>query len=406
MTQPEAAIPPGDKPPGTWRPGQWRVGALGGFLLYLDWSWPFWALLGFFHENGWRWLALGCVGVIIHAFAQATAARGLGLGTGSITFSAFGGYLWLKDLEPLPFQMEPDQRRRYAAMIFAGPLSNLVIFVALQGISSVWSSPEILSDFGRINLCIGLVRLIPLYPLDGAKLIYSWGRSSVARERLHVTLATLATIAMAAALLVYGGTYLGPVMFVMGLNLIRDSLQTQAEIERRVYPSTSARGTACPGCGEHLPPISGPTDHYGTASPACWARYVALAAFLEEHGGGPFGGLVVDAYAVQHPGNDTLNINLSMGIHLVTLYGVLERGVDPEKAPWMRERAARRGSSYYRLSPPSFRATPKIGSILEAPESERPARIEHYVRGVWEAWATEYRRLLGKWYDQEVVAEH
>jgi Zn-dependent protease len=349
---------------------------------------------------------MGSAAVLIHAFAQAAASRALGLGTGSMTFTLFGGYFQSKDLEPLPFQMDPARRRRYAVMIFAGPLSNFLLFAAVTLISLSSPSLAILQDFGKVNLYIGLASLLPLYPLDGWRLILSWGRSSASRQRLHVTLSIALTLAAVVAALVAGSSWLLGLAVIIGIQIIRFSLKTNAELENYIYPSESDRGTACPGCGAHLPPVSGPTDRYGTASPACWARHVELMASLKNHGGGgPFGELIVDAYAVQHPGDDAQNVYRSVAVHLLTLHGVLDRGVNPEQAPWIRGRAARRGSRYHRLLPPSFRTTPKIGSLLEAPESECPARAEQYVRGVWAAWATEYRRVIEKWYDQEVLAE-
>ena len=60
----------------------------------------------------------------------------------------------------------------------------------------------------------------------------------------------------------------------------------------------------CPGCGADLDPELGPTHDYMTASPASYARFMAVLAneysnpaLLATHR------LSVDTYAVQHPGD-------------------------------------------------------------------------------------------------------
>lgn len=404
MASLEVIMPRFDNQPGAWPLPRWKVGALGGFSLYLDPSWPFWVVLGLVKEVDWRLLALGFVAVLIHAFAQAAASLALRLGTGSISLTVLGGYLESRDLEPLPFQMEPTRRRKYAAMIFAGPLSNLLLFAGVKLITLVGLAPEILQDFGEVNLYIALARLIPAYPLDGGRLILCWERSS-ARQWVHIPLSVILALAAVGVALYRDDSDLFKFAVLAGGWIVWFSVQSNAKLEKLILPSESARGKACPGCGEHLPPIAGPTDAFQTASPACWARYVELMADLESYGGGPFGELITDAYAVQHPGKEPQSVFRSVDIHLLVLYGVLERRVSPEKAQWIRDRATRNGLSYYRLDPPSFRTTLKVGNILEAPEPERPARIEQYVRSVWAAWANEHRRLIEKWYNQEVVPD-
>ncbi|HLF87607.1 MAG TPA: DUF5946 family protein [Anaerolineales bacterium] len=92
-------------------------------------------------------------------------------------------------------------------------------------------------------------------------------------------------------------------------------------------PITIGNATlSCPGCRALLPDIDGPTHRYIGASPACWGIYTALT------GGGeppmapaPSNTLIVDAYAAQHPGTPSPQSIQSVAVHLIALYGVLEK---------------------------------------------------------------------------------
>ena len=82
----------------------------------------------------------------------------------------------------------------------------------------------------------------------------------------------------------------------------------------------------------------------------------------------PFDALLVDAYAAQHPGTPSDQAIQSVAVHLITLCGVLERGVPLSDALWLRQRA-RRGSLEARgrrsswLTPPAFDGRLTIAAI-------------------------------------------
>jgi hypothetical protein len=67
-----------------------------------------------------------------------------------------------------------------------------------------------------------------------------------------------------------------------------------------------------------------------TCSTSCWQRYGELKAVqCSDPERMVFHQLVVDTYAVQHPGGDDPRAVRSVGIHLMRLCLFLERGVDP-----------------------------------------------------------------------------
>jgi len=168
----------------------------------------------------------------------------------------------------------------------------------------------------------------------------------------------------------------------------------------------------CPGCHARLPKRDGATHRYIGASSACWEIFAALS-----NGGepplapAPLNDLLRDAYAVQHPGTPSDQAIQSVAVHLLTLYGVLERGVAPENALWIRLRAVRDGGipkhkRFVWLTPPAFTESITVVDIVQAPQPRtRTELVEQYVKSVWARWAQLHEKTIAAWYDRFIVAE-
>jgi hypothetical protein len=102
----------------------------------------------------------------------------------------------------------------------------------------------------------------------------------------------------------------------------------------------------------------------------------------------PINGLIVDAYAAQHPGTPSARATQSVAVHLLALYGLLVKGVAAEQALWVRQRAlqpqarSRRGRFDW-LEPPSFVGTVTVVDIVQA--ATLTTRTEQVRRYVWSA---------------------
>ena len=126
----------------------------------------------------------------------------------------------------------------------------------------------------------------------------------------------------------------------------------------------------------------------------------------------PFNALLVDAYAAQHPGIPSDQAIQSVAVHLLTLYGILERGVSIDRAVWLRTRPLREGSQpkhsrFVWLTPPSFEDSIKIADIVaESTPQLRAERVIDYVRSVWSIWwATKHAPTIVQWYEQYTLPE-
>lgn len=161
----------------------------------------------------------------------------------------------------------------------------------------------------------------------------------------------------------------------------------------------------CPGCGAMLPPLDGPTHRYIGASPACWALYTALGVGEPPLAPAPMNGLLVDAYAAQHPGTPSPQAIQSVAVHLLTLHGVFAGGVGVERALWLRlealhERSGSRRGRFSWLEPPDFTGSLNVAGIVREPTPEaRAAAVARYVESVYRAWADAYGATVAAWYE-------
>lgn len=135
------------------------------------------------------------VAITIHEAAHAWSANRLGDPTaklaGRLTLNPFAhldpigtlllvlvGFGWGKPVPVDSYNLE-DPRRDEALLALAGPASN-ILFAGLLGLIfrfvQSWLSPTIAVDTllflaVKINLSLGLFNLLPLYPLDGSKIL-------------------------------------------------------------------------------------------------------------------------------------------------------------------------------------------------------------------------------------------
>ena len=153
----------------------------------------------------------------------------------------------------------------------------------------------------------------------------------------------------------------------------------------------------CSGCGERLPLVDGATHPYVGASSACWTRFAELSATLPG-AGTPLRRLVIDTYMVQHPGVPERRAIQSVGVHLVALYLVLERGLPPDDVSATLQRVLARPPAWRWLDPPVPNGTLAMGDLAAAVSLPAPAlreAIEGYVRGVWGSWAAHHDVVVG-----------
>lgn len=152
-----------------------------------------------------------------------------------------------------------------------------------------------------------------------------------------------------------------------------------AENDKRFEP--------CPGCRAVLPARTGPTHPYMLSSAACWANSRSILASSYEHPERrPVHQLVVDAFAVQHPGAPGRREAQSVGLHLMTLCMMLEEGADPKQGPALHKRMIERPVFRW-LEPPVDRGSVTATDVAGATDAAGHVdAVRRWAQSAWEAW--------------------
>ena len=164
---------------------------------------------------------------------------------------------------------------------------------------------------------------------------------------------------------------------------------------------------------------------YIGASPSCWAlqsalligetsgtdlsRHVPRSADLSPETARAVSSIgssvMIDAYAAQHPGTPSPQAIQSVGIHLLALHGVIDRGVAAEHAMWVRRRPLRWKGIFWWVEPPDLSRTLTVADVALAPLAGLAAQAAIYSGSVYDAWAAQYRDVITEWYDRYVLGD-
>lgn len=150
-----------------------------------------------------------------------------------------------------------------------------------------------------------------------------------------------------------------------------------------------ALAPVCPGCGERFVPAPVDEMHpYIGASTGCWAAFgEVLAREFEDIAHGRVHRHTVDAYAVQHPGEDDRRQRQSVALHLIGICHWLEHGVELERLNAITQRLASEKPDWPWLEPPTTHAM-TVADVLKARSGEEHVRlVRAWAESLWAAWA-------------------
>lgn len=174
--------------------------------------------------------------------------------------------------------------------------------------------------------------------------------------------------------------------------------ETDAQDSAGTWEMNTPELSTCFGCGALLEEREGPTHRYLESSPACWALYGEVLAREYSH---PelmdIHRLSVDAYAVQHPGRESLSTINSAAIHLLRLCLILEQGLPITSANDAIKALAEGKRRYYWLTPPSSRGAITVLDVSKAASIEDHRRaVREWATSAWQAW-TRHHAVIRKW---------
>lgn len=193
--------------------------------------------------------ALGLlVSIVFHELWHSLVARRFGLPMKGITLFIFGGVAEMTD--------EPPSPKVEFFMAVAGPLSSIILGLALVGLSAYghgggWPRPAVgvINYLGFLNLILAGFNLVPAFPLDGGRVLRSilWGWKDNIRWATQVASQIgsgfgIVLILIGAVEFVFGNLIGGVWMFLIGLFLRGASQSAYKQIIiRRALEGESVR---------------------------------------------------------------------------------------------------------------------------------------------------------------------
>lgn len=133
---------------------------------------------GLIYLDGVNLFAQVMISCLVHEVGHYAAARGVGSRVCFLRLTAVGAEM----------ELDPSVHLSYlsdALLVFAGPMANL---------AAAWVAVKLgLNLFAGLNLCFGILNLLPVCPLDGGRLLIDILSllNPVLAERVHAVISVL-----------------------------------------------------------------------------------------------------------------------------------------------------------------------------------------------------------------------
>lgn len=156
----------------------------------------------------------------------------------------------------------------------------------------------------------------------------------------------------------------------------------------------------CFSCHAPVADEDGPTHPYMESAPGCWKLYGEVLA--RQHATGRDASatnqIIVDTYAVQHPGRPGRKAIQSVNIHLISLYCQLEQGLAGPQAVELIRRTVENEATKKALvwlEPPDFTGTGNVAEVVRAEARQTyVAAVQRWGNSVWEAWKSKHFQTI------------
>lgn len=155
----------------------------------------------------------------------------------------------------------------------------------------------------------------------------------------------------------------------------------------------------CPGCGEMVEKKDGQPHQYIGATQGCWDLFGQILA--KEYGEYNFPQLThrltVDTYAVQHPGQPSKQSIQSVNIHLISLYLILELGVDGKTVTKKMGEILSKEPKLEWLEPPIVNGRITVLDVSTATnQEEHENKVSEWAEDVWSCWYSKHKQTIHK----------
>jgi stage IV sporulation protein FB len=135
------------------------------------------------------------ISILVHELAHTYVANRLGYYVSKVYIGLFNG--------AAEMNLSQIHERDSIKIVAAGPLSNLLLFFASLIPISMGYSNQFITDFANVNLLLLIFNIIPIYPLDGGRLLRD-GLYLIGKNRKSsVMISSSISLLLSSLLLVY-----------------------------------------------------------------------------------------------------------------------------------------------------------------------------------------------------------
>ena len=135
------------------------------------------------------------ISILVHELAHAYVANKLGYNVFKVYIGLFNG--------AAEMNLSQIHERDSIKIVAAGPLSNLILFFTSLIFISAGYSNQFITDFANVNLLLLIFNIIPIYPLDGGRLLRDGLYLLIKNRKLSVTISSYVSLALSSLLLVF-----------------------------------------------------------------------------------------------------------------------------------------------------------------------------------------------------------
>lgn len=155
----------------------------------------------------------------------------------------------------------------------------------------------------------------------------------------------------------------------------------------------------CPYCGAQVVDMDGPTHRYMLSAPGCYDVFnQVLNRMYTEPAFAAVGNLIVDAYALQHPGEDNPQAVSHVAVHSVSMYAQLETDISPMEVNRLRQAVTSHKAHLHWLQPPGPIWELTVLDVWHAKDAATYNDVvKRWARHCWDGWSRHHEQLLA-WY--------
>jgi len=135
------------------------------------------------------------ISILIHELAHAYAAIKLGYEVSEVYIDIFNGAAMM-DINNI-------NDRDSVRIISVGPLSNVMLYLLSLISISIFGPNDFLQKMAIVNLLIFIFNILPIYPMDGGRLLRSYLTIFTKNKDKSITISAIVSLVLSILLLIY-----------------------------------------------------------------------------------------------------------------------------------------------------------------------------------------------------------